>query len=624
MVKRLIFSIFFLFSLPLVSFAALPLDEQPFFFSNSCSVYVDSSSNRFDSFDLRPVPMAIPSYDRATYGFYGSSSPYQWGKFRIRFGRKDESSGEIPLSYTTYFSLGSSFFVDTTEDFETLDFGSYSSIFAFGSSSYDYYGSVYPDISGGPEISSMEASFRPINYAFSSVGSVSPHGFASAHSLGYSDRHSWSYWTGIPNSGSFNTTQTSPLYYKNWVANFDPHSTLNLHWEMSDTQVSSFYISKQCEGYFNFSAAYSSALATGMSNYSFALTPDSNFVENVLNSVKFSLLPDSIVYDEDFRHDIISLDRYYHEPLDPYKWDFDFTCGIYYYLFPCDSNGSVLSSRPLGPYLWGVSYPISDIDVQQNYVCSLTLYFDEVSLSMQDFDPVYAHYSNAEVWSVDPSYPALFQASSSTRTTTFGSNCDLEVYFDNIYGVSFRPTIYADGSSMDDLNDSLNSGFDNLGNSVNTGFSSLRDVMREQFNQVFQNQEHLNTTIEQSTQSINNMLNYVSNQITNSIEDGFYDLTNGYDSRNAQSLLDEYERTNSELDDAAGDLFDIINAALDQSSYTIPSWADFSSLFTAFQFVGNYGLTAVYTLLGGAAVIGLVLAFYFALKALWAIIHRGN
>lgn len=621
--KKFLLSVFF--SILLLSFTCLAAETEikpSYFGANSINlVYDPSVSNYVPYLSVTPViPLARPSYDKNTIFIEGPSEVRRTvADFKIRFGRTSSSDGNVPLSYSKYWSMGSSFFIGS-DMYTGCDYSSYLDLIPHNEFAWHYYYDPdhVPDSSWPcPE---------PSRYTNSSTGSLSKLLFSDAHSLGYSDNHSWTHWTGIP----FTTNQLSNLYFGHYIASLDPgYTELNFDFPFSSlssplNNQPSNVLSVMGDDYFSFRSLLDQNLSDDVYGSYFGLTLTEGSLDILLQSLYFTYFPDTFDLDNSsavLPGQLLNENRAYETVVDPMRTQFVYTAGVYYSLIPSNSR-----LKPCGPYLFNTAYDISEIDPDTQYKVRLEVYIGDVQVKLSDFVPLSEITSlyNPDAFFVQQilnqnGIPRVICPSSSTATTSFGSNG--YIFADILYlnNFSFIPTIWVD-SSLADVNDSLK----DLNNSFNSGFSSLNDTIQDGFYGTIEQLDKIDNTIKDSTKSVNQTLNSVADKISSSIDSAADDITHGYDSSAAQALLDEFDRTGSEFNDSAGDIFDILKASLDQSNFSIPSWADFSSLFTSFQFAGNYGLTAVYTLLGGSAVVGLVLSFYFALKALWSIIHRGN
>lgn len=610
--------VLFSFSPPFLCFASLPLDSRPYSFEYSAPYVFDFDSGFIhNTFLDRPFTLGLNVFDKNFVGISGSSSFLNFSDFRLRFGRTDSSSGSLPLSYSKYFSLGASYFVDSYVDWSSSRFACY-----LNESVSPYpapFVSKFPRSSWNDSLS-LDL-FDPPVYTAISIDDILPFGISNAHQVGYSSPHSWSYWYGLPGGQSFNTNSNSDYYFANWTASLTGQdTTFNITFDMGDNHSNLCnYIYSQ--DVVNFNDAYIGALSTGMQDFSFGLTLSDSSLENLRYSLGVWFEDDSLIDDPvwgDLGYSYLNPDRFYKNPIFPLGFSAEGHYGVYYSLYEVDSYGNRLSGSQIGPFLFDTPYDLSILpNISNDYIVRLEVYWQDCSVSMSNFQVV-----DSKFWlSEDELYtewkPTLI--SSGSDVTSFGSNLKFFTVIYNLSGFSFVPTIYANGTGLDDVNKSLS----DLNENLSSGFVTTREFLGGKIDEVNRNLQEIDNDIAESTKSINNMLDYVQKQVTKSIENGFDDLTNGWNDKEAQNLLSAYDSLSGDLDSGVGDIFDILNASLEQSGWQFPSWSDFSSLFASFSFV-NFGLTAVYTLLGGAVVIGLILSFYFALKALWAILHRGN
>lgn len=619
MFKKLIGILFVLFSFapPLLCSASLPLGSRPYSYEYSSSYVLDEDRGVIHNTVLdRPSTLGFEVYDKNYVGITGSSSFTNFSDFRLRFGRLNTSSGSLPVNYSTYFSLGASYFVDSFVDWSTSRFTCYLNEFAYP------YPAPFTKFSRiGWTESSYSSLFNPPVYTAISRDDILPFGFSNAHQVAYSASHSWSFWYGLPNSQSFTTNQNSDYYFGNWTASLSGKDTVfNISFDMGDnkTNLSNMLYSSDTV---NFHEAYTAALSTGMQDFTFGLTLSDTALENLRYSLTFWWDDDSLIIDRILPDDIefeLNPDRYYKNPMLPLDVSSEFHYGVYYSLIQCDRSGNPLPNADFGPFLFNTPYDLSSLpDLSSDYLVRLEVYWQDISLSMTNFEII-----NGNFWVTDDDIQNDFIPtfrSSGSDLTSFGANLKFFTWIYDLHGFSFVPTIYANGTGLDDVNKSLS----DLNENLSSGFVTTREFLGGKIDEVNRNLQEIDNDIAESTKSINNMLDYVQKQVTKSIDNGVDEITNGWNDKEAQNLLSAYDSLSGDLDSGVGDIFDILNASLEQSGWHFPSWSDFSSLFTSFSFV-NFGLTAVYTLLGGAVAVGLILSFYFALKALWAIIHRGN
>lgn len=614
--KRSFFLFFFLLFFPVLSFASLPLDEQPFSSSNSYSYFIDDSGELSYTISDFVSPLSLSVYAKNYVPISGTGDIFKFGQFRTSFcdsGSLFDLPYYVPLSYRRSFSFGGSFSVDSFVNWSFSDFAS----------NLNLHARPYPSFSAfskGKFTSWSDDSylkyFDPPVYSTWSHHNILPFGFDSYHSFGYSDSNDWCFWYGLTSPSVFSTLSTNDYYYGNWDCLISArNSVINFTLDMGDN-LSDFSIGLDCSKPINFTDPYISALSTGFSSYSFGLTLSDDSLSSLKRSVFVFFDTDSYLPWGDTSKFVYNSDRFFDTPIDPLNFSFEYDAGFYYYLVQLDSSGSPLPSSTYGPFLFNTSYDLSLIpDISSDYMVSLSVFFQDVSVSLTDFDCLSIHTSDG----TGSVIPRSFSSSSSTNFTSFGFNGSLYALIYNLDGFSFIPTIFVDGSSLDDINSSLSDLNDNL----SSGFITTREYLGSKIDKVNENLDTIDHTIKQSTDSVNSMLDYVQKQVSQSIHDGVNDITKGWNDKEAQNLLTAYDRISGDLDRSVGNIFDILNSSLDQSGWKMPSWSDFISLFTSFSFV-NFGLTSLYVLLGGAAVFGLILSFYFALKALWAIIHRGN
>lgn len=621
MFKKLIGILFVLFSFspPFLCSASLPLGSRPYSYEYSSSYVLDEDRGVIHNTVLdRPSFLGLEVFSKNYVGISGSSPFTNFSDFRLSFGCSfDYDDLRVPIVYSNQFRLGSSYYVDSFVDWSTSGFSSY-----LRQSAYPYPAPFSKFSRIGWSQSSYSSLFDPGVYSTIYSDSILPFGFSTRHQVNYSSGfYSWGYWYNPISDKSFNTNQNSDLYFGNWTASLSAKdSFFNISFDMGDnnSNLSNMLYSSDT---INFYEAYVAALSSGMQDFTFGLTLSDTSLENLRHSLVFWWDDDSLIVDRVLPDDIefeLNPDRYYKNPILPLDVSSEFHYGVYYSLIQCDRSGNPLPNSDFGPFLFNTSYDLSSLpDLTSDYLVRLEVYWQDISLSMSNFEVI-----DGNFWVTDDDIQNDFLPtlrSSGGGVTSFGSNLKFFTWIYNLHGFSFVPTIYANGTGLDDLNKSLS----DLNENLSSGFVTTRDFLGGKIDEVNRNLQEIDNDIAESTKSINNMLDYVQKQVTKSIENGFDDLTNGWNDKEAQNLLSDYDSLSGDLDSGVGDIFDILNASLEQSGWHFPSWADFSSLFASFSFV-NFGLTSVYTLLGGAVVIGLILSFYFALKALWAIIHRGN
>ena len=601
MLKRFLFVFCFIFCFPILSFASLPLDQQPLSYEYSSNYFLNEDDGVIHNswLDL-PSPLSLSIVDKNFVSISGSSSLSNFCNFKLMFL---SSTGYTPpylnvfnnMLYNASYSVSSSFFD------------------SYGSSSY----SSYLNISAFP-YPSIDSKFSRLDWDFSSFSSLfDPPVYSSVsqnqlifdnrfYSVGSSPVTTWTKsYNPLNSSKSFDYNRLSDFYVGNWSAsiiannsffNFsfdfvDDYSTLTNHLLSSST--------------INFSDAYTSALSSGLQDFSFGLTLSDSSLSNLERSISVWVTDDSLIFDNIFPDEqVLNPSRRFDNPLFPLSYSTEFNYGVYYTLV------SPYDSSVYGPFLFNSSYDISLLpDISSDYYVSVDVYYQDISLSLTNFRII-----TGDFW-VDDDDSKFLPTLDSSGSASFGSNLNLSTFIYNLDGFSFRPTIYADGTGLNDLDSTLKDINDNL----NSGFVSLGD----RIDNVNDTLHCIEGTIKDSTKSITDMLDYVQSQVVSSIDDGIDKVINGWNDKEANNLSYLIDSSSSQLGDSVSGIFDILSSSLEQSGWSFPSWDDFSSLFTSFSLI-NFCLSSVYSFLGGSVAIGLVLSFYFALKALWSIIHRGN
>ena len=608
MYKKFLFSFFILFSFSLPCFASLPLGSRPFSTEYSFPFVLDDDQGIIhNTFLDRPFPLSLEvlgknfvdisgtsslsdfaDYDISFCSFYSRLTPYQiYSNFTLSASHRLISSLDWPdkvSSYSSYLNISAFPYPSLSSPFSRLDWSS----------------------------SSFSSLFDPPVYSSVSNGFLS---FDRSIDLGSSQSGTWTKFyypiDSDSSSGShtFSSDSSSVFYYGNWTTSIIAnHTVINLTFDFGDdlSVLSNHLVSSLPV---NFNDAYISALSSGLQDFSFGLSLSDSSLSNIERSLGVWVDDDSLIFDDIFHNELdLNRDRKYDNPIFPLSFSTELNYGIYYSLI------SSVDSSVYGPFLFNTSYDISLLpDISSDYYVSLDVYYQDISISLTNFRLI-----TGDFWVDDDDINFLHPLSLSSipnTGVTFGSNLTLSTWIYNLQGFSFRPTIYADGTGLNDIDDTLKG----INDSLNSGFVSLG----ERIDRVNDSLHSIDGTIKDSTKSINNMLDYVQRQISSSISDGVDQITGGWSDDEAKNLLFLYDEVSSQLDNSVGDIFDILSSSLERSGWSFPSWDDFSSLMTSFSLV-NFGLTSLYSILGGAAVIGLVLSFYFALKALWAIIHRGN
>ncbi len=500
-------------------------------------------------FQDTPAPLSLEVYDKNSVSISGSSSPYNFAKFRMRFGRTDSSSGNIPLAYSKFFSLGSSWFTDSANNWNSLDYD-----IKLNMSGYPFdTPSYFSQWSGGEVLPSPVwlGNFTPRSYTKYLSGSTSPFGFSNARQIGYSDAHSWSYWLGVPNGGTLSEDSSSDLFYKNYAAACKFSDTeVDLSWSMGDND-SDVYLSIDSEDTINFSSAYNSAVSTGLQDFYFGLTLDDSSLANLNRSLVGSYVVDTYDFDDyDFSSDFhvftgVSNDRSYEYAVDPtYSYDSDlFSYGVYYYLIPVDSNGNELSSYTIGPYLFNQGQNLYELlDLSYDYKIRLAVYIRDFNIKLRNFT-----FPSGVEWARE-GIPYSLQKSSSSAYTNFGTSGDMYCILKNLSGFVVTPTVYADGVTNSDILDSFNSNFTSLKDILDQGFGFTISGLNSINNNITSSTASINSSISSASTSINNQLIDSTNKVNQSIEDSTDEITNGYDSSDMDKSQQELDSSLKDLD----------------------------------------------------------------------------
>lgn len=548
-------------------------------------IIIDDKENVLQNtfFQDKPSPLSLEVYDKDSLSISGTSLPFNWGKFRMRFGRESSSSGELPLSFSKYFSLGSSWFTDSVVNWDSLNYGITLNMAGKPLDTPSYFS----QFSSGDEIPGTPYwidDFTPRSYTKYAAGSVSPFGIGSAHQIGYSDAHSWSYWLGVPNGNAFSTDSASNYYFRNYAALLDASDTIvNLDWSMGDNE-SDLWLTLDSSDTLSFSSAYSSALSTGMQDFTFGLSLNDNALSNLESSFGVVYDSDSFVK-EPLDDGVFSLevnyDRYYSTPIDPYSWPGELNYGVFYYLIPVDKNGNELSNNIIGPYLFDTGYPMDNLlGLSYDYKVRLALYVRDISLSLSDF-----RFSSSDSYASE-GIPYSLQPSSSNATSSFGTNADLYCQIYNLRGFVVTPTVYADGVTNSDILDNFNSNFTSLKDLLDEGFEVTISGLNSINNNITSSTASINSSIASASTSINNQLVDSTNQINDQVKESTDKVTNGYDNSSmteAQQKLDSSLKDldsveDMEITDPKGNkvsFFDYI-----KSVFSSWSWPSFTTEFT--------------------------------------------
>lgn len=542
---------------------------------------------------------SVEVYDKDSISISGYSDINTWASFRMRFGRKNASSGQIPLSYDDYFYLGASFFTDSYVDWG-LDLAYGITLDMKGEVYYvpEYFYNYNHDDGSSFVLPDSVYELSPHSYDGKSYfyGEVSPFkGLDSAVPLDYSSSsHSWSYWLGADScsEGSFSSDSSSPFYYSNYAAVIDASDTIvSLNWDMGDnnSDFGAFLISDDTV---NFTDVYSNAVASGMEEFSFGLTLDDYSLSYLDEAVRFAC--NSKAWEGGSFQGVQNTGnytrpndlRYYDTPLDVdhFSWSKP-KYGVFYSLIPVDGSGNELTNYIIGPYMFNTGIPISDLlDLNYDYKVRLEVYISDVDLTLKGFSV-----PHSSVWQSEM-IPYNLASASSSATTSFGADLDFCFQLALTSGFVVTPTIYADGVSNSDILNNFNSNFENLTGLLTSGFTSVNNSIASSTSQITSSVSSaaasVNSTISSSTASINNQLVDSTNKINQKIEDTTDEITNGYDSSDMDKAQQDFDTAlkdldgveDSEITDPDGNktsFFDYI-----KSVFSSWSWPSFTTEFT--------------------------------------------